>query len=244
MSGRAAAASRSGTGAAAASLPLPSLRSLLAGDPVEVAPLLLNKVLAHGAVSGRIVEVEAYRGGSDPASHAYRGMTQRNKAMFGRPGLVYVYFTYGMHHCCNVVCWPEGTAGAVLVRALAPLEGLELMRARRPRAAVDRLLCSGPARLCEALGIDRSADGVDLLDPASPVRLVDDGMAPPDGTELGRGPRIGISQEPAATEPWRFFVRGDPNLSRRDLPARRQPLVLESAPRARSRGGRAGRRPD
>ena len=202
--------------ATAAPLPLPSLRSLLAGDPVEAAPLLLNKVLAHGATSGRIVEVEAYRGGSDPVSHAYRGMTPRNKAMFGPPGLIYVYFTYGMHHCCNVVCWPEGRAGAVLVRALAPLEGLELMRARRARAGVDRLLCSGPARLCQALGIDRSADGVDLLDPASPVRLVDDGMAPPDGTELGQGPRIGINEEPAAAEPWRFFVRGDPNLSRRE----------------------------
>lgn len=205
---------------AARRVPNAGLSELLAGDPVEVAPLLLNKVLRCGPAAGRIVEVEAYRGEADPASHAYRGRTQRNRVMFGRPGLLYVYFTYGMHHCCNVVCWPEGQAGAVLLRALAPVEGLELMRARRKAARSDRLLCAGPARLCEALGIDRRSDGADLLDPKSPVRLVDDGTPPPSGALLGSGPRIGINERLAAFEPWRFFVRGDEHLSRREQAAR------------------------
>jgi len=193
------------------------LREFLAGDPVEIAPLLLNKVLACGPVAGRIVEVEAYRGASDPASHAFRGLTARNAVMFGPPGHLYVYFTYGMHYCCNVVCGPAGVASAVLIRALAPLSGVEVMRSRRERrrALRDRDLCSGPGKLCEALALDRNHDGVDLLSRSGPVRLVDNGVPAPDGASLGTGPRIGLAAGLAtASEPWRFFVRGDPNVSR------------------------------
>lgn len=193
------------------------LAGLLAGDPVEVAPQLLNKVLVHGATSGRIVEVEAYRGEADPASHAFRGPTARNRTMFGRPGLLYVYFSYGMHHCCNVVCWPERRAGAVLVRALLPLGGIDEMRRRRHPAAREDELCSGPGRLCQALGLDRAADGADLLDASSPVRLLDDGVAPPLVLQLGISPRVGINPALASSgELWRFYVRGDRNLSRRE----------------------------
>jgi len=187
----------------------------LASDPVEVAPLLLNKVLTCGPVSGRIVEVEAYKGSEDPASHAFRGESARNAVMFGPPGHLYVYFSYGMHHCCNVVCRPAGVAGAVLVRALAPTSGLEVMRRRRPHAERDRDLCSGPGKLCQALGLNRDFDGLDLLSSASTVRLLDDGRPAPTAGELGSGPRIGISAElTSAAEPWRFWVVGDANVSR------------------------------
>lgn len=166
-------------------------------------------------VSGRIVEVEAYRGAEDPASHAFRGESARNTVMFGPPGHLYVYFTYGMHYCCNVVCRPVGVAGAVLIRALAPMDGLEVMRRRRPRARRDRDLCSGPGKLCQALGLNRAADGADLLAPGGSVRLLDDGWPAPAASELGVGPRVGISPRLAsAAEPWRFFVAGEPNLSR------------------------------
>ncbi|MGH9291788.1 MAG: DNA-3-methyladenine glycosylase [Acidimicrobiales bacterium] len=188
------------------------LRSLLEGDPVEVAPRLLNKVLACGGAAGRIVEVEAYRGALDPASHAYRGPSRRNSSMFGPCGLLYVYLSYGMHHCCNVVCGPTGTAAAVLVRALRPIAGIDEMRRRRPGTRRDRDLCSGPGKLCQALGIGRTHDGSDLLDPASPVRLCDDGEPPP--AVPGIGPRVGISPlVSTAGEPWRFTVEGDENLS-------------------------------
>ncbi len=210
------------------------LRQLLAGDPVDVAPQLLGMRLEAGSdVAGRIVEVEAYCGADDSASHAYRGETVRNHAMFGRPGLLYVYFTYGMHHCCNVVCRPEGQAGAVLIRALAPVTGLETMRSRRPRARRDTDLCSGPGKLCQALGLDRGHDGIDLLDPASPVRLV---VGRPDAsrpdvsghlTAVGCGARVGLSASLAtAGEPWRFFVLGDPNVSRAPKPA----AIVSTAP--------------
>jgi DNA-3-methyladenine glycosylase len=189
-------------------------RRLLEADPVDVAPLLLNKVLVHGETSGRIVEVEAYRGEADPASHAFRGPTARNAVMFGPAGHLYVYFTYGMHFCCNVVCQPAGTAGAVLIRALAPLTGLGVMAARRPRARLERDYCSGPGKLCQALDIDRSLDGADLLSERSPVRLVDDATPAPSGTALGSGGRIGIPVDSVTgLEPWRFFVVGDPNVS-------------------------------
>ncbi len=189
------------------------LAELLAGDPVEVAPQLLGMRLDAGGTAGRIVEVEAYRGADDAASHAFRGPTQRNRTMFGPPGLLYVYLSYGMHYCCNVVCRQEGQAGAVLIRALAPLSGLETMRGRRLRARRDTDLCSGPGKLCQALGLDRGADGLDLLDPSSPVRLVEDRLeAPP---AVASGPRIGLAHALAtAGEPWRFFVIGDPNVSR------------------------------
>ena len=180
----------------------------------EVAPDLLNKVLVCGRRAVRIVEVEAYEGARDPASHAYRGRTERNATMFGPPGRLYVYFTYGMHWCANVVCGSPGDATAVLLRAGAPLRGLAAMRADRPAAGRDRDLCSGPAKLCQALVIDRSLDGANLLSGDRGVRLVDDGVAPPRAP--GRSPRVGIR---VATErPWRWFVEGDPNVSRGPRP--------------------------
>jgi DNA-3-methyladenine glycosylase len=133
--------------------------------------------------------------------------------MFGPPGHLYVYLSYGIHHCCNIVCRPEGIAGAVLVRALAPLTGLEDMRSRRLAARRDRDLCSGPGKLCQALGLDRSFDGADLLSTCSSVRLLDDGCGPP--AEIAAGARIGLSAQLAtAAEPWRFWVPDEPNVSR------------------------------
>ncbi|MHB8219012.1 MAG: DNA-3-methyladenine glycosylase [Acidimicrobiales bacterium] len=200
--------------------------ALLAGDPVAVAPTLLGKLLVVGGRAGRIVEVEAYRGETDPASHAYRGRTARNATMFGRAGLCYVYFTYGMHFCLNVVCGAEGEAAAVLVRALEPVSGLDEMRsaraARRARALPDRALpdrdlCRGPANLARALGVDRSHDGWDLLATARArggadrPRLVDDGTPPQ--VRVERGARVGVR---AGTEvPWRFWVAGAPCVSGR-----------------------------
>jgi len=184
-------------------------RRLLARPSIEVAPWLLGKVLAAGGRSGRIVEVEAYAGGDDPASHAHRGRTARNALMFERAGLLYVHFTYGMHWCANVVTGPVGEAQAVLIRALAPLTGLDAMREARPAARRDRELCSGPARLCQALGIDGAFAGVDLLVADAPVQLIDDGTPPP--VEPGMSTRVGISR--ATERPWRWFVVGDPNLS-------------------------------
>lgn len=186
-------------------------RSFYRRPVLEVGPELLNKVLVHGPLRGRIVEVEAYDGANDPASHAYRGRTDRNRTMFGPAGHLYVYFTYGMHWCANVVCGERGEGCAVLLRALAPLAGVESMRRARSAARTDRDLCSGPAKLCQALGIDRRHDGVDLAAPSSPLRVCDDRTDVP--TSPGRSRRVGIS---VATErPWRFFVVGDPNLSRR-----------------------------
>jgi len=189
-------------------------RSFYARSSLEVAPELLNKVLVRGELRMRIVEVEAYAGPDDPASHAYGGRTPRNEVMFGPAGHLYVYFTYGMHWCANVVCGRRGVPTAVLLRAGAPLRGLEQMRqARRAGRSVarrDRDLGAGPARLAQAMGIDRTLDGVDLVAPDSPVRIVDDGVAPPD--HPGRSPRIGIRV--AVARPWRWYVPGDPNLSR------------------------------
>ncbi len=186
-------------------------RADLEGNPVKVAPWLLNKLLVSGARMGRIVEVEAYHGANDAASHAYRGETPRTSVMFGPPGFLYVYFTYGMHWCANVVCGPDGEAAAVLIRALAPVAGLEEMRAARPKARTDRDLCSGPAKLCQALGIEGSENGTDLLHRrGGGVRLQDDGTPPP--KRPARGTRIGIKE--ATERRWRFWVAGDPNVSR------------------------------
>jgi DNA-3-methyladenine glycosylase len=182
---------------------------LLLGDPIEVAPRLLNSLLTNGDRVARIVEVEAYRGLEDPASHAYRGPTKRNATMFGPPGRMYVYFTYGMHWCANVVCGPPSVAGAVLIRAAAPEGGLDSMWAARPAARRERDLCSGPAKLCQALGITGTFDGADLVTGDLGVRLCTDGTEPP--SNPGTGPRIGISV--AAEKPWRFWVDGDPNVS-------------------------------
>jgi DNA-3-methyladenine glycosylase len=189
----------------------PVQRADLEGNPVAVAPWLLNKVLVVGERAGRIVEVEAYHGANDAASHAYRGLTPRTAIMFGPPGFLYVYFTYGMHWCANVVCGPDGEAAAVLIRALAPLRGLEAMRAARPKARRDLDLSSGPAKLCQALGITGADNGTDLLESGGAgVRLRDDGTPPP--RRPGRGRRIGIKE--ATEHRWRFWVPGDPNISR------------------------------
>jgi DNA-3-methyladenine glycosylase len=198
-------------------------RALLAADPVTVAPLLLGKLLVRGALVARIVEVEAYRGASDAASHAYKGKTERNATMFGPPGRLYVYFTYGMHYCANVVCCPEGVAGAVLLRAMAPLAGLDEMAARRsrkghaPRAGRGLRpedLCSGPAKLCQAFALDRSADGYDLISGRDGVVLLDDGTPPPETPSVGT--RIGLAKTCSARdEPWRWWVLAEPSVSAR-----------------------------
>jgi DNA-3-methyladenine glycosylase len=180
-------------------------------DPCTVAPELLHKVLVTPVGSGRIVEVEAYDGANDAGSHAFRGRTPRTEVMFGPPGHLYVYFTYGMHWCANVVCRGEGDAAAILLRALAPRTGLDHLRANRPAARTDRDLCSGPAKLCEALGIDGLRNGVDVTRRASWVRVVDDGVAPPDAPVVTT--RIGLSR--GGELPWRWYVPGDPNVSRR-----------------------------
>jgi DNA-3-methyladenine glycosylase len=178
-------------------------------DSLEVAPWLLNKLLVRGERVGRIVEVEAYRGEDDPASHAFRGPTPRNQVMFGPAGYLYVYFTYGMHWCANVVCGPEGLARAVLLRAIEPVEGIAAMRAARHAARSDRDLGNGPAKLCQALGITGEDNGSDLFG-TGPVLLADDGTPPP--AQPGQGGRIGITK--GAEHPWRYWVSGDPHVSR------------------------------
>ncbi len=188
-------------------------RDFFAGDSVEMAPRLLNKLMvtSDGRI-GRIIEVEAYRGEEDPASHAYRGPSSRNQAMFGPPGHLYVYMSYGVHWCANVVCGRVGQARAVLLRALSPVAGLDLMRAARwvaQRRQDDRDLCRGPGRLCQAMGIDRSYDGYDLAGRGARLWLAADGMEPPPAPLVST--RVGIS---AGNDlPWRFMV-DDPGVSR------------------------------
>ncbi len=180
-------------------------------DSRVVARDLLNKILVRDdGIAARIVEVEAYLGSVDPGSHAYRGETKRNGTMFAGPGRLYVYFTYGMHWCANAVCGDVGSGTAVLLRAAAPLEGVDQMWARRPKARTERDLLSGPAKLCQAFGLDGSYDGADLVLRDRGVALVDDGVAPP--SRPGRSARIGLSN--GAEHPWRWFVKGDPNVSR------------------------------
>lgn len=185
-------------------------RSFFDRDPLELAPALLNKVLEVEGRAVRIVEVEAYRGADDPASHAFRGPTPRTEVMFGPPGHLYVYFSYGMHWCANVVAGPTGVAGAVLLRAGEPVRGVDEQRARRPAIRRDVDLANGPAKLCRALGIDGDDDGVDLCAPGGRVVVRDDGTAPPSSPTTG--PRVGIS---VATDlPWRFSVPGHPHRSK------------------------------
>jgi DNA-3-methyladenine glycosylase len=155
------------------------------------------------------VEVEAYCGSADPGSHAFRGETARNRTMFGPPGHLYVYFTYGMHWCANVVTGDPGEGLAVLLRALAPVDGIPAMQAVRPAARRARDLCNGPGKLCQALGLDRSFDGADLVTADQGVWLADDGTPPP-ATPF-RTTRIGLSA--GAEHPWRWCVPGDPHVS-------------------------------
>ncbi|MGH9120221.1 MAG: DNA-3-methyladenine glycosylase [Acidimicrobiales bacterium] len=186
-------------------------RSFYARDPRRVGPELLNKVLVRGDRAARLVEVEAYLGSEDPGAHSYRGMTRRNATMFGPAGHLYVYFTYGLHWCANTVCGDEGVGVAVLLRAGAPLAGLDLMRTARPAARRDRDLCSGPARLCQAFGIDRGHDGADLVAGDAGIVVVNDGVGPP--AEPVRTTRVGLTA--GGEHPWRWYVDGDPNVSKR-----------------------------
>ncbi len=178
-------------------------------DPRVVAPDLLNKVLVRGARVARIVEVEAYVGEEDPGSHAFRGETPRTRVMFGPAGHLYVYFTYGMHWCANTVCGPAGVAGAVLLRAAAPLEGIDEMFAARPAARREKDLCSGPAKLCQSFGLDGGFDGTDVVTGDGGVRILDDGTAPPADPGVSR--RTGVNA--GGEHPWRWFVPDDPNVS-------------------------------
>jgi DNA-3-methyladenine glycosylase len=219
-------------------------RDFFARPSVEVAPDLLGCVLEHetadGLVAVELTEVEAYAGRSDPASHAYRGKTQRNAVMFGPPGHAYVYFTYGMHFCVNMVCLGEqGSASAVLLRAGAIIAGEDLARARRTRSPVSegpvsegpvaegpvsegpvskdrariapRDLARGPARLCQALGIDRGLDGADVCVAGAPLRMLSGAGNPARSAKIATGPRVGVSS--AAEIPWRFWYDGDPTVS-------------------------------
>ncbi|MHB1503835.1 MAG: DNA-3-methyladenine glycosylase [Acidimicrobiales bacterium] len=183
--------------------PAPLPRAYYDRDALRVAPQMLNKLLVRGERSGRIVEVEAYRGAQDPASHAFKGPTRRNATMFGPPGHLYVYFTYGMHWCANAVCGAEGIAMAVLIRALAPVAGIDAMRDARPHARKETDLASGPAKLCQALGISGDDDGADLVTGDRGIMILDDGMEPP--CKPGISGRIGIRA--GAELPWRWWVR-------------------------------------
>ncbi len=190
--------------------PLP--RSFYDREVTVVARDLLGRVLLRRLPNGRrlavrLVEVEAYAP-DDPASHSYRGPTPRNRSMFGPPGHLYVYFTYGMHHCLNVVTGPRGEGAAVLLRAGEPLEGLEEMAERRGTSD-PRLLCSGPGRLAQALGISRELDGADLVRGRA-VKLLEGEPVPPERVEVTT--RVGINH--GTERPWRFLVAGDPFVSR------------------------------
>ena len=186
-------------------------RATLAVDPLEAARVLLGcEVVADtddGEVRVRLVEVEAYRGQDDPGSHCYRGRTPRNAVMWGEAGHLYVYFVYGMHFCANVVALEEGRAGAVLLRGGELLSDPGVAHVRRPTArGKDAELARGPARLCTLLGLGREHDGVDVLDPASPVRLEPGERVPEDGVRTG--PRVGVAA--GQQRPWRLWVAGSP----------------------------------
>ncbi|MFF7979515.1 DNA-3-methyladenine glycosylase [Streptomyces sp. NPDC007901] len=206
--------------------PLP--RDFFDRPVLEVAPDLLGRILVRttpdGPIAVRLTEVEAYDGPNDPGSHAYRGPTPRNDVMFGPPGHVYVYFTYGMWFCMNLVCGPAGTASAVLLRAGEILEGTELARKRRLSARYDRELAKGPARLATALGVDRALDGTDACASGeTPLRILTGTPVPSD--QVRNGPRTGVAGEGGDSDvhPWRFWVANDPTVSpyRAHVPRRR-----------------------
>lgn len=177
-------------------------------DPASrVGPALLGCLVRHRGVAVRITEVEAYEGTADPASHAFAGPTPRSGIMFGPPGRLYVYLSYGLHWCANVVCGPDGLASAVLLRAGEVVSGLPLARERRGERVPDRRLATGPACLTQALGIDAAVAGSDLIG-AGPVRLL---RAELGANTVRSGPRTGVSR--AADRPWRFWIDGDPSVS-------------------------------
>jgi DNA-3-methyladenine glycosylase len=180
---------------------------------LEVARALLGCVLVRttpdGVVALRLTEVEAYAGEEDPGSHAFRGRTRRNATMFGDGGHAYVYFTYGMHYCVNVVCGPPGVARAVLLRAGEVVDGVDLATRRRAGCR-PRDLARGPARLTQALGIARADDGLDLTDPDSGLTLLPGARGP--RSTIATGPRVGVAGAGAPT-PWRFWIDGEPTVS-------------------------------
>jgi DNA-3-methyladenine glycosylase len=205
----------------------PLAREFFARGVLDVAPDLLGRVVHHetpeGVVAVRLTEVEAYAGEDDPGSHARRGRTPRNAVMFGPPGHVYVYFSYGMHWCMNLVCGPDGRAAAVLLRAGEVVAGEDLARARRalrpgraarapaaPGSLVRRDLARGPARLTRALGVDRARDGADACAPAAGLTVL--AGTPADRGSIGCGPRTGVSGD-GAHHPWRFHVQGEATVS-------------------------------
>jgi DNA-3-methyladenine glycosylase len=185
-------------------------RSFYLDSPEVVACSLLGKLITRNLngerLTGRITEIEAYLGLSDPAAHSFIGKTARNAVLFGPPGFSYVYFIYGMHYCLNFSCEPEGEPGGVLIRALQPIAGLETMARLRGLSGPvrPRLLCSGPGRLCQALGITLAENGLDVTRAKSPLRVLDDGFRP---ASISVTPRIGISK--AIDMPLRFVVTGD-----------------------------------
>ncbi|KUF13721.1 MULTISPECIES: DNA-3-methyladenine glycosylase [Streptomyces] len=204
--------------------PLP--RDFFDRPVLEVAPELLGRVLVRSTPDGpielRLTEVEAYAGEADPGSHAYRGRTARNSVMFGPPGHAYVYFTYGMWHCLNVVCGPEGTASGVLLRAGEITAGAELARERRLSARNDKELAKGPARLATALDVGRNLDGADFCaGPDAPLTLLRGTPTPSE--QVSNGPRTGVGGE-GSVHPWRFWTTNDPTVSpyRAHVPRRRR----------------------
>lgn len=192
-------------------------REFFARPVLDVAPELLGCHISHAGVTVRLTEVEAYAGSSDPGSHAFRGPTPRTQVMFGKPGGLYVYFTYGMHWCANLVCGPEGVASGVLMRAGEVVVGLEAARSRRP-GAIDRDLARGPARLARALSIGREQNGIDTVAADSPL-VVRVGLrgpsAGPVGYRVRTGPRVGVSGPggDAEAHPWRFWLEGEATVS-------------------------------
>ncbi|MEU8676398.1 DNA-3-methyladenine glycosylase [Streptomyces sp. NPDC048560] len=194
----------------------PLTRDFFDRSVLEVAPDLLGRTLVRttedGPIEVRLTEVEAYAGEVDPGSHAFRGLTRRNHAMFGPPGHAYVYFTYGMWHCLNLVCGPEGMASGVLLRAGAVEAGVERARKRRHSARSDMELAKGPARLATALGVDRALNGDDVVaGPSSPLYVLHG--SPPPRDHVRSGPRTGVGGG-GAHQPWRFWIEGDPTVSR------------------------------
>jgi DNA-3-methyladenine glycosylase len=194
--------------------PLP--RAFFDRPVLQVAPDLLGRLLVRttpdGPITLRLTEVEAYDGPNDPGSHAFRGPTARNSVMFGPPGHVYVYFTYGMWHCMNLVCGPEGTASAVLLRAGEIVEGAEAVCKRRLSARNDKELAKGPARLATALDVDRALDGTDACATGdTPLRVLTG--TPVSSDQVRSGPRTGVSGD-GAVHPWRYWVANDPTVSR------------------------------
>jgi len=187
-------------------------RSFFDRPVLEVAPDLLGRVLVHEAADGRVAmrltEVEAYDGPNDPGSHAYRGLSKRNATMFGPPGHVYVYFTYGMHYCMNLVCGPPKVPTGILLRGAAVIDGMDLARKRRHTAKNDNDLARGPARLVEALGVGRADDGADVCGDG-PLQLLYG--TPPAADRIRTGPRVGLRE--AADFPWRFWIDADRTVS-------------------------------